>query len=821
MNHSGTRLWVGLAVLIGVGLCGGIAPAHAVARARITVNGTHSSRRALKLAGRTIAGRVFVSVAGVKHVRSATYSVDGNAVGTASVGRNGLPPVALGTGKLKDGRRRAKAVVHTSTGRVVLRAPFRIANRVPAENLIATALKLHRIDYGKSLLDRMYSIWGDASLPRELRGTGARNDDASVDKAYFDASKAIRTGSLPDTEARALRPFLRRPADPSSVFRPPIPRRTSPFADASADVGCPSGVWYTDTSGKFRGWSNADAQDPAADVTRVLTLANTDLGAITPDMGNPLSDGNNASSCSLGNPDALIDVYLLNPSDYQPRSGQRLTDWANPPNAYAQPLAYGSTNKCSAFIVLNRKNLPADNDLKQALTHELYHLAQDRYNCDTETWFREASATWAQLHYDTGNPAAAAYDSMMFDGFQGIWGYQGLDPGCMECYPAYYAFLWPQFMTQEGASVAAAWKAMRGVSSAAGANATFDAAFSFRHLRDFALREAGNDPSVLSWHERGSSQPATRFETASTDPLPASFPNRAPSSLLVTPTKLGPTGTKVATVPVVLPGSLGSTYRRFSMPDTQDSRSVKIDLTKLPKTVDADVLVKVEGQGGYEHRRLGSKKLEYCRDDAGDDISKIVLVLTNHSLSGEKQGVAPDLKYRTADCGRETFPQTWSGTVDGTADLTDPSYTDWSEHWDFTYHVTFTRSAMSSDGASYDVTPGSTVTATVDGSGTAGGNPCTWHATDTLPVHTNGDELQIYKEYSSGLYRYGGSVLTGYMDVPYSCKYASHTEQESPPAVLFGTQTYPQNASSLEGTWDYNYQDRTIEHFHWSLAPGG
>jgi hypothetical protein len=134
-------------------------------------------------------------------------------------------------------------------------------------------------------------------------------------------------------------------------------------------------------------------------------------------MGNPLyynGDGTSAN-CDKGDPDSLIDIYLVDPSrDYLPRAGVRLGYDATTDGAWPSVERTDLSNACSGYVVLMKSHVSTDDALQSVLSHELYHLLQRRYNCFTRTWFRKASALWAQVHYFPSNTVVQDFAKRKF-----------------------------------------------------------------------------------------------------------------------------------------------------------------------------------------------------------------------------------------------------------------------------------------------------------------------------------------------------------------------------------------------------------------------
>jgi hypothetical protein len=118
----------------------------------------------------------------------------------------------------------------------------------------------------------------------------------------------------------------------------------------------------------------------------------------------------------------------------------------------------------------------------------------------------------------------------------------------------------------------------------------------------------------------------------------------------------------------------------INLPSRNDLRRVQLDFSGLGPDVDVDALVHVVGQPDLERRRLDSKTLDFCRDDQGDDVDRMVVVLSNHSTDPFPP-VTKSFKYRGASrCANQV-----TGNLSVTIDY-DPSCME-HDHWTGTAQV--------------------------------------------------------------------------------------------------------------------------------------
>ena len=503
------------APLVAAALAGIFSAPPAVARAplRPTVCACTSARLAVGLAGRTLAGTVHIFLPGVRDARSESLEVDGRRVSTVRVHHHRLAELSLATTRLKDGahsllisaRLRGRA---SASGR----AKFIVANHVSAEQLIATALALHGISRGRSFLYRAYAFWHADALPQRFRGTGTEPDEA----VFYEAEVAVQKHELDRAETAEVEPVIARPTSPHSLFS----TGTAAGARASSSRCVAPATWLTEAGANIRVWSTQQAE-----LKPTLEAAEKALAQEKGDMGMPLPDnGGSPAACLEGNTDSRIDVYVAEPAT-------KIRQYSVPANDFAVTVPteragnYTTWEKCSGYIILNRKQTNPTGDperLADVLTHEMYHVLQDAHNCNPGFgWFREASAQWAEIHYE---PENASYDgevSKLFNEFQGATPRALTELSKPDL--AYADFTWPLFMSQEGFNPAEGWKAVEGANGESADLKKLDGVFPFsEHLAAFALRDLD-----IPYDEEGSTDLAPEFQTAPTDgvvTLPATQP---------------------------------------------------------------------------------------------------------------------------------------------------------------------------------------------------------------------------------------------------------------------------------------------------------
>jgi hypothetical protein len=632
-------------------------------RAQLLVSGLKTRAGAVPLAGQVLDGRMYVYVSAGHSVRSAKLFLDKSPRGRPSVTltarRGSFAPWRLDTGKLRDGAHVLTASISLRSGRrVTVRVRFRVSNHGPASaGLIANALAQHRIDYGTSLLYRFYAFWGDPRLPAAFRGAETGGDDAMA----FEAVAAIASGRVRGAEAARLRPFLLRPSDPRSAYHRGAGARAAAAPAGECNVSkapTPSGEIGQGNDLAWVWGYQDDTQTPRV-LPRLLEIVTKYLGAEEKDMGKTVPDS--LVDCAKANPTTGLDVYVTSSGYAVPRD---LTQ-TPPKNTYAVTVPSCSAAGCTSFILLNAPMLPYWDIVEVTLVHELFHVLQFAHLTSykaSDHWFTEASAEWAETHYTPKLSIQQSENSSWYLSFQKQTAFS-IGSSCTECRMSYASWIWPFFMEQEGASVFTAWTLLPKATDNASATRILDGLFPFAtHLRDFAVRDLNFD-----YHDKGSSQPGPRFQYG--DVAADWLPLDSPEDRLVDETTLSDTGRTDRTVTTHKPGSLDFRWTIFNLPDKSKVRYAKFDFSKLGGETDVDALVQVAGQRGYERRPLNGKTLEFCRDDSGDDISRVIAVVSNHSLTGESPSDS-EITYQTAStCGRYHLTGNLKVTATGTSPL--------------------------------------------------------------------------------------------------------------------------------------------------------
>jgi hypothetical protein len=600
----------------------------ATAAAKPALRGGYGVRagQARVLRGEVVTGTTKLWVAGVRGARSASVTI--RRVGAKKIAakkrlarRHGaLVAWKLDSTKLRDGRYVVRARVTRRHRKAVrLTTTFRISNHGKrTDQLIASALAKHKISFGTSLEYRFYAFLGDPRLPTKLRGAPPQDDTVAMD-----ARAALTGHKVRGATAKKLKTFLLRPTDPRSAFY------TGKRKGNASAAACGPKQWGPEVgTGDGRAWAWQDKHETAfpGAYRSVQKIASTALSREEKDMGPAADD--TPFDCAAANPNRSVDVYLVN----GPAATARRSSESTGTDAYAITVPQNCANgTCSSFVLVNLQATGLRRSFVDTIvTHEIYHVLEMARMPDwlpDWPWLTEAGATWAQGHYEPHNPDAAAYSNAFYAAYQNDDpAYGGLGSPCSAvkgvCH--YAQWIYPFFMNQEGASIAGAWKAVDTAPDFRTVNERLNAYFSYAtHLRDFAVRDFN-----VPYHEQGGAA-GRRFQSGSGGwPAVGEYGTQR----VFAATGLLNTNGAPRAISSGKPRGLDFLYQEFTLPDKNHLRRVKFDFSPLGDDTDVDVLVHVVGQKELEHRRV-PKDFEFCRDEKGDDIDRVVAIYTNHAIS--------------------------------------------------------------------------------------------------------------------------------------------------------------------------------------------
>jgi hypothetical protein len=314
------------------------------------------------------------------------------------------------------------------------------------------------------------------------------------------------------------------------------------------------------------------------------------------------------------NPDSAVDVYFLDTSALDPRVASCADSPGDPEcilgrtNGYASPAPEFHGTAASGYVGV--KVSLAEGQLLDTVAHELTHTGQYAYDWKESSWLKESTATWAGYR--------VMHKLALLPEYEYAWlpkAFATLDMPLTrtEANHAYAAWLFFLFASMEkgDAIVTKIWEA----AAAAGVQGekAVDQAFPFdTHFADFAVRNWNKDPV------------APQYRDVAPGPMPAGLE----------PTITG--GTRVFTdageSPLdrhVLP--LASIYYTYKFENAVRMVTLKNTLTGLPHA-HVWAIKKIGDTWSTPEDWTGDAKKEFCRDVPEEDVTELVVIVSNSSI---------------------------------------------------------------------------------------------------------------------------------------------------------------------------------------------
>jgi len=553
-----------------------------------------------------------------------------------------------------------------------------------AQTKIAAALAAGSIDVGTSYLYRAYALFDDDRLPDAFAGAGSLREDNEL---FVEIRQ--RLPSLPAAVQDQLRPFLVRPADPLSIFGTRSVAAAKSAGDSpkialrqAGDV-CPSS-WTSKRSAAYpvRVWAPcvgsaaADAES-AVLIDKTLAVLDKIYGPMTALMTEPPPDKDGV--------DAAIDFYIVNFDS----NIHRRVNTLNPGGAitHSDYAEVADGNRASAYVAIDRAKLYSIL-FKGILIHEFFHVLQFGHNdafsvrqvaggppgASERHWFTEASAQWAEAHFDRtiaglDGPRIAYYDVHRLFAQQFLLDHEPLNQPGGDVH-AYSAYIWPFFVEQEKGNadfMGQIWLALRGTETFADADRIINDAFPFDlNFKRFALRNLN-----------------TEFLPG--DPLPKAKryigldPDQFKDDLVPPPFLAGNLRADQDYSQDVTLKNLTATYLDLHV-DLAGKPVSKIvfDSSGLEPAdaLDIQALVLTQGVWVTQPITMTGGNITFCFDEGPTTTSlygsftRMLLVVSNHSMQSGTD-IAGTLKVKPSSTPCTTG---WEGTVESTSQL-DTTYT--------------------------------------------------------------------------------------------------------------------------------------------------
>ena len=471
-----------------------------------------------------------------------------------------------------------------------------------------------RLDADTAMLYRIYALFGAPELPAEYRSDVWAEDNAALDLA------TSRLERLPAAIADAVRPFVVRPTDPTSVFFGSPATASAQLASTrtsslTAAVTCGANGWASlDGTSHFKVWGRCGAGFDVADLELVAGI----LDALWTDestyMGRqPITDAGGPSEGG----DDRIDIYLI--ANCISRGGTCVSHGGLAAAMAAPPFSGSSgSQRTSGFMLINRATLGWP-ETPATVAHEMFHLLQYAFNQGVmwaggdEYWFVEASAAWAEYRF----VGAPTFDPGRYAD------YQASDLSLQENVDdnIYRSFVWPLFMEEEAGdgTIAATWAAVQGVATRDRFTDAIDAKLPFKdHFRDFAVRDWNDDEAA------GVIGPMLPIDAVGTPRVMPKLGRRGTSATL----QANPAGTAPREFNVGI-DSLAPWFQYFAVDNAVGQVTLSFGGVQPRAAFDVDLLVYVPGIG-WDRRQVVDNRIQLCRNLPADKVTEIVVVLSNH-----------------------------------------------------------------------------------------------------------------------------------------------------------------------------------------------
>ncbi|HEY7660286.1 MAG TPA: hypothetical protein VIC58_06775 [Actinomycetota bacterium] len=592
-----------------------------------------------------------------------------------------------------------------------------------SQELIDQDLRDDAIDYGVSLVYRAWALFWDERLPRRYDGSGSTGEDPFL---LTEIEEALP--GLPADQQAELEGFLARPTNPASPFGPqPAGMGASETQEDETKCVSPNGWfakdWSPDNTNDtgFRAWACAESRQaalPALDT--VLGIGSSLWPPMTiPEpngMGPPVPD-TTAFPDNDGN--GKIDVYVLNTADCRDRQGrcEEIAGGAIAAAVRSKPCTVAGFPPlgCSGYLLLSGERLSELDELKVDFAHEFFHVLQFAHSGIAhfrntglgttghpiwdQSWYMEASATWAAWYYVRDGARPRSYER--FRRYQtnnkSLLLYEPLgDPPEHQ----YQSWAWPLFQFAERGSdnVFRTWQVAEGATNPEQLDAAVAIQLPFEELfRDFAVR------NLQPREYRPPTSTGLEDDWWRTHPALLDFP--------LTPHKLTNRGRlvqgnarRVRTRHDATIQALAAQYDRFIVTDPK-VRQIEIDVGGLrnAETADLDVVGRLNGdphgpKDPWSRISASGPTLTLCRDTPQEDFNLLHVVISNHSSernlvrgSGPSPDAAVKGRYTITTKNMCDVPIAYEGTFSGSADFS------WSRNtWEGTARFEYINSARSS-----------------------------------------------------------------------------------------------------------------------------
>jgi len=512
-----------------------------------------------------------------------------------------------------------------------------------SEEVIAEALKKADITYEESLLQRAYAIFDDPRLDPLFRSPVMNWDAASALFVEIDSKETSLSAGL----LAALEPFRVRPNDPRSIVNRPradVVKTRQPHDSAIGWIG--RAVPNTNLRIWIKGSPvDLDPYEPLFEaVWREFQgiFSYPDDDAPGPDLAT--------------NPDGAIDFYLIHGREVDPRVDYCFAANSNPvwctigaTGGVTKPAEPRRFRKSSAYVQLNRSMLNED-VLVDAIAHELAHVTQFGHDNNENWWLKDSTASWAAYRVMKKlrrNPTVSYdYAARFMKGLH--LPLDRMDRAEHNQYDAWLFFLYTS--TELGDHIVEeVWRQAEraGIDDIKAVN---EAIPLDKHFPLFTVR---------NWNR---AEPGPAYTTWDRTFRPGLMPD---------PINAMPTNPAMVTLDEPLP-KLSAQYYHYTAFDANVRRITLQNFYALVPDAHIWALKKVGSDWKMPEDWSRDNVKVLCRDLPQDDVSELVLIVSNSSMTGPLPP-GPQPRVVTEEVGCETVEGTAKATLrrkDGGVDLT-------------------------------------------------------------------------------------------------------------------------------------------------------
>lgn len=510
-----------------------------------------------------------------------------------------------------------------------------------SEELIADAVKAGDLTYEESLLQRAYAIFDDPRLDRRFRSP-VINWQAAVPLLYEINQKEQTLSSqlLAD-----LTPFRVRPSDPRSIVN-------RSRADVLPALNAQPMRWesYLVPGTRVRVWMMGREQilrqKYAPLVQQVWGVFDRYFPLPSGDMGDSTYD-----------PDDAIDIYLLPDADLDPRRSECIRNPALANCALAQdgstgmaPPTPGSVDRNSGYVLADIA-LP-DDWLRQVFAHELAHVTQHNYDAGEATLagMGEGTATWVEYKVIKAlNKVPDMSYNLLDPAVGGIVLFRNFHVSLNRLSSNYRSWLFYLHASMDlGDDVVTRIWERAAQSGFDGYNAVDHVAPFKTHFPTFSVRNWNVDP-VPNQYKTGDRGFRPQSKPTLVKPLPAGL------------------GRVTLDEPLL---ELSARYYHYSSFDSAVRRITLLNFYVEPPLENAHLwaIKKVGNDWKPPEDWSGHSRITLCRDLPAEDVSELVLVVSNSHMTQPVPPQHPHPVVVSEDVGCETV----EGTASATLRLNDP-----------------------------------------------------------------------------------------------------------------------------------------------------